>query len=200
MKVAQSRPTLCNPTDCTVHGILQARILEWVAYSFSRGSSRPRNQTGVSCIAGGFFTNWAREPLVMKWDSQMVVQRRSDVNGVEFLEPPNLCKGIITLGRVQFFWVSPLMVVLCLSSNWEYFLLGACVLVGLTSGKERAQQHAPARRWEGRRKGWWPPSVCLGQPPRQPPLLSLVSSHWLPVRGTAAGAGFLPQWAFHSLF
>ena len=33
------------------------RILEWVAYPFSRGSSRPRNQTGVSCIAGGFFTN-----------------------------------------------------------------------------------------------------------------------------------------------
>ena len=57
VKAAQSCPTLCNPTDCTVHGILQARILEWVAYSFSRGSSRPRNQTGVSCIAGGFFTN-----------------------------------------------------------------------------------------------------------------------------------------------
>ena len=41
----------------TVHGILQARILEWVAYPFSRGSFRPRNQTGVSFIAGGFFTN-----------------------------------------------------------------------------------------------------------------------------------------------
>ena len=41
----------------TVHGILQARILEWVAYPFSRGSFQPRNQTGVSFIAGGFFTN-----------------------------------------------------------------------------------------------------------------------------------------------
>ena len=44
------------------------RILEWVAYPFSRGSSQPRNWTGVSCIAGGFFTNWAireaRSPLV----------------------------------------------------------------------------------------------------------------------------------------
>ena len=39
-----------------VHGILQARILEWVAFPFSRGSSRPRNQTGVFCIAGRFFT------------------------------------------------------------------------------------------------------------------------------------------------
>ena len=37
------------------------RILEWVAYPFSRGSSRPRNQIGVSCIAGGFFTNWASD-------------------------------------------------------------------------------------------------------------------------------------------
>ena len=42
-----------------VNGILQARILEWVAFPVSMGSSQPRNQTGVSCITGGFFTNWA---------------------------------------------------------------------------------------------------------------------------------------------
>ena len=42
-----------------VHGVLQARILEWVAFLFSRVSSQPRDRTGVSCIAGGFFTNWA---------------------------------------------------------------------------------------------------------------------------------------------
>ena len=92
-------PTLCDPMDYAVHGILQARILEWVAFPFSRGSSQtqgsnpgllhcrqilyqvshkgsprilewiayplssgssqPRNWTGVSCIACGFFTNWA---------------------------------------------------------------------------------------------------------------------------------------------
>ena len=56
--------TLCDPMDCSppgssVHGISQARILEWVAISFSRGSSRPRNRTQVSCIAGIFFTVWA---------------------------------------------------------------------------------------------------------------------------------------------
>ena len=45
-------------SDYTVHGILQDRILEWVAFPFSRGSSRPRSRTGVSCIAGGFFTSW----------------------------------------------------------------------------------------------------------------------------------------------
>ena len=59
VKVAQSCPTLCDPMDYTVHGILQARILEWVAFPFSRGSSQPRDHTQVSHIAGGFFTNWA---------------------------------------------------------------------------------------------------------------------------------------------
>ena len=46
--------------DCTFHGILQARVLEWVAFPFSRGSSQSRDQTQISHIAGGFFTSWAR--------------------------------------------------------------------------------------------------------------------------------------------
>ena len=59
--VAQSCPTLCDPMDCnlpgfSIHGIFQARILECIAISFSRGSSRPRNRTWVSCIAGRCFT------------------------------------------------------------------------------------------------------------------------------------------------
>ena len=56
-KVAQSCPALCEPTDHTVHGTLQARILEWVAFPFSRGSSLPRDGTQVCRIAGGFFTS-----------------------------------------------------------------------------------------------------------------------------------------------
>ena len=53
--------TFCDPMDCSlpgssVHGILQARILEWVAVSFSRGSSGPRDRTRASCIAGSLFT------------------------------------------------------------------------------------------------------------------------------------------------
>ena len=52
VKVAQSCPTLCNPMDYTAHGILQARILEWVAFPFSWGSSQPRDRTQVSRIAG----------------------------------------------------------------------------------------------------------------------------------------------------
>ena len=59
VKVAQSCPTLCDPMNYTVHGILQARILEWVAFPFSRGPSQPSDWTQVSCIAGRFFTSWA---------------------------------------------------------------------------------------------------------------------------------------------
>ena len=62
--LAQLWLALCDPMDCSppgscLHGILQARILEWVAIPFSRGSSWPRDRTQVSCIAGGFFTVWA---------------------------------------------------------------------------------------------------------------------------------------------
>ena len=61
----QSCLTFCDPMDCnppgsSVHGISQARILEWVTISFSRGSSQLRDQTHVSCLAGGFLTT---EPL-----------------------------------------------------------------------------------------------------------------------------------------
>ena len=59
VKVTQLCLTLWDPMDYTVHGILQARILEWVAFPFSRGSSQPRDQTQVSCIAGRFFTSCA---------------------------------------------------------------------------------------------------------------------------------------------
>ena len=67
VKVAQLCLTLCNPMDYIVHGILQARILEWVAFPFSRGSFQPRDQPQVSCIVGGLFTSWAtREASINK--------------------------------------------------------------------------------------------------------------------------------------
>ena len=59
VKVAQLCPALGDPMEYTVHGILQGRILEWVAFPFSRGSSQPRDRTQVSGIAGGFFAGWA---------------------------------------------------------------------------------------------------------------------------------------------
>ena len=57
MKVIQSCLTLCDPMNHTVNGILQAIILEWPAFPFSRGSSQTRDQTQVSCIAGEFFAS-----------------------------------------------------------------------------------------------------------------------------------------------
>ena len=59
-KVVQLCLTLCDPMHYIVLGILQARILEWAAFPFSRGSSKARDQTQVSCIAGRFFTSWAK--------------------------------------------------------------------------------------------------------------------------------------------
>ena len=53
---SQSCPTLCDPMDFTIHGLLQARILEWVPFPFSRGS-QPRDQTQVSLISGRLFTS-----------------------------------------------------------------------------------------------------------------------------------------------
>ena len=77
--VAQSCPILCDPIDCSlpgssVHGILQARILEWVPIPFSRRSFWPRDWTKVACTAGRFFTVWVtREALlhfIWLWSSK----------------------------------------------------------------------------------------------------------------------------------
>ena len=71
--VAQSCPTLCDPVDCSrpcssIYGIFQARILEWVAISFSRGPSQPRDWTRVAHIVSRCFTVWAtREVLAWIW-------------------------------------------------------------------------------------------------------------------------------------
>ena len=67
VKVAQLRPTLWDPMDYTVHGILQARRLACISDPFSRGSSQPRYQTQVSHVAGGFFINWATREAHTGW-------------------------------------------------------------------------------------------------------------------------------------
>ena len=66
------QPHNCSPPGSSAHGILQARILEWVAISFSRGSSQSRNQTGVSCIANRLFTVWATREVNSKNGFQIV--------------------------------------------------------------------------------------------------------------------------------
>ena len=94
-EVAQLCPTLCDPMDCSLpgsslHGILQARVLEWVAISFSRGSSQPRDWTRVSCIPGRRFNLWAtREAQGLNWlgiyfcsGDQMPMFRRDGFSGI----------------------------------------------------------------------------------------------------------------------
>ena len=63
VKVVHSCLTLCDPMDCIV---LQARILEWVAFPFFRGSSQSRDRTQVSGIAGGFFTSWVTREAILE--------------------------------------------------------------------------------------------------------------------------------------
>ena len=77
-KVAQLCLTLCDPMDYTVHGIPQARILEWVAIPFSSGSSQPRDRTQVSCIAGRFFTSWAITEIMSESKTFLTSQWRQN--------------------------------------------------------------------------------------------------------------------------
>ena len=79
--VAQSCLTLCDPMDCSppgssIHGIFQARILEWAAISFSRGSSRPRDQTLVSRIVDRHFTVWATKEVPGYRETFLVIKKK----------------------------------------------------------------------------------------------------------------------------
>ena len=97
VKVTQSCPTLCDPMDCSqpgssVHGILQARILEWVASLFSRGSSQPRDRTQVCHIAGRFFTIWATREAQRRLSAKQLVFQIVVLE--KTLESPLDCKEI----------------------------------------------------------------------------------------------------------
>ena len=88
-EVAQSCQTLCDPMDCSppgfsIHGILQARILDWVTISFSRGSSRPRDRTHVSHVGSRCFTLWKGNPrkrvlYVCMWLIHFAVQEKQNI-------------------------------------------------------------------------------------------------------------------------
>ena len=88
-EVAQSCPTRCDPVDCSlagfsVHGIFQARVLEWFAISFSRGSSPPRVRIRVSRIVGSRFTLWASDFQIRRWKMkrwELGIARGGDLGG-----------------------------------------------------------------------------------------------------------------------
>ena len=137
--VTRSCLALCDPMDCSlpgssVHGILQARILEWVAMPFSRGSSWPRNWTQVSRIGGRFFTIWAtREVLVIipAWTGYW--------KGLTFVCTP------ISEHYWHYFW--------CYFLPWWYFcfvaFLSLQMLGVLRSIRHKSWAHTPTRLNQG---------------------------------------------------
>ena len=117
--IAQSCPTLCDHMDCgppnsSVHGILQARILEWVAKPSSRGLSQPRAQTQVSCIAGRIFTVWATR------EAHSVSLLIFSLDDLSFMEP--ISAWIVPLVSLIFLkrsLVFPILLVSSISLHWS---------------------------------------------------------------------------------
>ena len=106
-EVAQSCPTLCNPMDCilpgsSIHGIFQARVLEWVTISFSRGSSRPQDRTEVSRIAGRRFTVWDTREAKCLIPFQPQAQARCHLDQVEGWMRLLRCGSSKALSQVWF--------------------------------------------------------------------------------------------------
>ena len=105
-EVTQSCLTLCDPMDCSlpgssVHGIFQARVLECIAISFSRGSSGPRNWTRVSCIAGRRLTVWATREAPEKQDRLAKMWTKCYVSYPLF----SLIMPHFHFLRILFFWI-----------------------------------------------------------------------------------------------
>ena len=102
VKVTQSCLTLCDPMDYSVHGILQDRILEWVAFPFSRGSSQPRDQIQVSCIEGGFFTSWTiREAQEIYNFKQIRSVRDHLIQSLNFADKETSLKRIQDFSKIK---------------------------------------------------------------------------------------------------
>ena len=81
--------SFCDPMDCSppgssIHGISQTRIQKWVAISFSRGTSQPKERTCISCLAGGFFiTEPPGKPMVLVDDVNQETEKRKEAGGRE---------------------------------------------------------------------------------------------------------------------
>ena len=144
VKVIQLCPTLFVPMDFTVHGILQARILGWVAYPFSRGSSQPRNQTVVSCIEGRFFNSWAtREARTEPWSIAKCLIQKSQ--GQKNHDRNGIWNSLVIL----------MTDVLCINTSLQYLCsFVICSLFSTTSirdrMKERTNQMTTVREQRGR--------------------------------------------------
>ena len=145
-EVAQSCLTLCDPLDCSlpgspIHGIFQARILEWVAISFSRGSSWPRDQTQVSHIVDRCFTVWATNWTIKKaevWRRFLRILEktsRKTRQSILKINPEYLVEGLNLKMKLQYFGY--LM--------WRAELLEKTLMMGKT--KDRRRRGQQRMRW-----------------------------------------------------
>ena len=111
LKIYAHPVTLCDPIGhsppgSSAHGILQARILEWVAIPFFRGSSQPRDWNWVSCIAGRFFTLWATREADTAYLQGKLIRIKKTFKGSSPLANPNSISGDLSqeFKRYKVFW------------------------------------------------------------------------------------------------
>ena len=127
VKVAQSCPTLCDSMDYTLHGILQARILQWVVFPFSRGSSQPRDWIQVSRVAGRFFTSWATRGAQEYWGGLPVPSPAVLLNpGSKPGSPALQADSLPTELSGKPSWLSYEIYILKLHINLRSYLLALC--------------------------------------------------------------------------
>ena len=177
----QSCLTLCDPTDYTVHGILQARILEWVAFPFSRGSSQPMDRTQVSRIAGRFFTSWVIREACNK-GSEISQLQKTNYYMIPFI--PGIQGSQIQRRKIKW----QVLRGQGKERMWSCYLMDMMGIPGGASGKEPTGQCRSQKRhgfnpcvgkisW---RRPWQPTPVFLpGEPPwtEEPGRLQSVGSH-----------------------
>ena len=109
--------------DYTVHGILQARILEWVAFPFSRAFSQPRSRTRVSCIAGGFFTRWATREALEGLSKATFEKKKEDREGVNHTV---MCaENFPGRGDARYKGLEEEVFVVCSRKNWGQYGLSS---------------------------------------------------------------------------
>ena len=143
-----SRVTLCDPRDCSllgssVHGIFQARVLEWVALSFSRGSSQPREWTPVSCISGRHFTIWPPgKPLV-----RIVLRRNMDnIKGNWTVWLPGACLPLSATSNCEGEWHTGHFMIVNILCFVHEMSLCYSILVDL-GVSQWADQFLPLKLW-----------------------------------------------------
>ena len=124
----------CNLPRSSIHGLFQARVLEWVAISFSRGTSQPRNRTWVSHIVGRCFTIWTTRWILNHWHTREVP--------ILFLtgkpEPSNIIKSAFIWLNVQWRLKIFILKEKCRKSILFFFKLGYSCFPGGSDSKESA--------------------------------------------------------------